>query len=256
MSNKSNYVVLKAPNIDLVSIHPMILLMEKLKPTKAKVSLYFHDIYYWLKSIQSSLEEYRVLQNMRQDKKFVDDLNSDKLKVVDYYEKLTYFLENAVIRISAVRDKIAITSYVYYRHPNHIGSNGFQISGCTKCGNKAHFEDLTELNCNFGSLLRFLDQEKIDDKLSKLLRKINTDSEITQIITQRNSISHRISKYHWIGLGLVPQDLDIKYENGQETISWAIGNNEHELLKLVLIIESSYNKLVSYTEELAEIYFS
>ncbi len=255
MDKRNTEIELKVPNIDLKRIHPMKIVLGELKPTKAKVSLYFHDVFHGLKSVHKSLVSHRELQHKRRDVEFVSSVNADEFKKIEYLEDLTFFLENAIVRMSAIRDKIALTSYVYYRHPQHLGGKDLAVKGCLKCGNKTYSETITEKNCNFGLLLRYLNQEKVNDDLSKLLRKINKDADLTRIVTQRNTISHRISEYHWIGLGLVPQTLEIEYVDGQEKATWALGSRKHELLEEIPRIEETYNRLVSYAEELVPIFF-
>lgn len=252
---QSHQLELKVPQIDFKQIHPMVIAMQERKATKAKVSLYFHDVNSWLKSVLLSLNSHRDLQKKRQDKDFVDALNADSYKQYEYIEELTFFLENAVTRLSAVRDKLALTAFIYYRHPAHLGKTSFVVKGCLKCGNKDFEEKITEKNCNFGLLLRYLEQERVSDDLSILLREIASDKDINWIVNQRNTISHRMSEYRWIGLGIFPKSFEVKYEGDQEVASWVLGSPKHIFLDEINKIEQSYNNFVTYIEKSFPIFF-
>jgi hypothetical protein len=247
--------ILKAPNIDFKRIHPMLLIMGQRKLTQGKVSLYFHDVVSWLKSAQLSLSSYRDYLDKLKDKSFIDKLNKGEVDRYEYLETLTFFLENAVVRLSAIRDKLAITALIYYLHPVNLGTRTFEIQGCSKCGNKKYSEPLTEKNCNFGVLMNFLRQQKASDKLFLKLKEIEKDKDIQWLIFQRNGLLHRISEYRWTGLGIFPQSLDIKYEDGKEMCNFNLGSPEQTLMKEVPKIEDVYNKFVNYSEELALIFF-
>lgn len=253
---KNKRVILRAPNIDFQRIHPLVLVMGKGKATRGKVSLYFHDAISWLKSAQLSLKSYRTSADKLKDKNFVKELNETPYKRFEYLEELTFFLENAVIRLTAIRDKLALVALVYYLHPSHLGSKPFLIKGCPRCKNKSFSEPLTEKNCNFGGLMNFLRQENVDDVLYKKLREIEKDEDIRRIVSKRNLILHRISEYRWIGLGIHPNRLNIEYKDGKEIAKWNLGSPEGSLLEEVTRLEKSYNNFVGYIEELAPILFS
>lgn len=252
---KNKRVILRAPNIDFQRIHPLVLIMGKRKATQGKVSLYFHDVISWLKSTQLSLQSYRSSSDKLKDKSFVDELNKLPHKRWDYLEELTFFLENAVIRLSAIRDKLALTALVYYLHPNHLGGKPLVVKGCFKCKNKKHREPLTEKNCSFGGLMNYLRQEKVNDALYKKLREVEIDKDIQWIVSKRNNILHRISEYRWKGLGIFPEGLDIKYEDGKEVAKWNLGSPDDSLLKEISRFENSYNQFVGYVEVLEPILF-
>lgn len=253
--NENKRVILKAPSIDFKRIHPTILVMEQNKLTQGKVSLYFFDVISWLKSAQLSLASHRSHTDNLNNQEFVDKLNKGEIDKNEYLEVSIFYLENAVIRLSAIRDKLAITSLLYYLHPENLGNHTFKIRGCSKCGNKECLLLLNEKNCNFGALMSFLVQEKADDVLSKKLREIEKDEDIQWLVSQRNNILHRISQYRWRELGIFPQNLDIAYENGGEKCTFNLGGHEHTLEKEISKIEVVYNKFVKFTEELEPILF-
>ena len=255
MKTKKKMIVLRAPNIDFRRIHPMILVMGKRRLTQGKVSLYFHDVISWLKSAQLSLISYRSHIDKLKDQKFIDELNRGERDKYEYVEMATYYLENAVIRLSAIRDKLAITALVYYLHPDNLGVHTFEIKGCHKCGNKECSISLTEKNCNFGVLMNFLRQQNATDSLFKKFQQIENDEDIKWLISQRNSILHRISQYRWSGLGIFPQGLEISYEDGGEKCTFNLGSPKQTLDKEIPKIETAYNKLVEFVEELEEILF-
>ena len=171
--------------------------------------------------------------------------------VIDGQQRLATIL----IWLSAIRDKLALTALIYYLHPNHLGGKPLVVKGCFKCKNKKYKEPLTENNCSFGGLMNYLRQEKVNDPLYKKLKEIETDKDIQWIVSKRNNILHRISEYRWKGLGIFPESLDIKYEDGKEIAKWNLGSSGDSLLKEVSKLESSYNKFVSYVEELELILF-
>jgi len=127
MTTTSMRTILKAPNIDFKRIHPMMLIIGQRKLTQGKVSLYFHDVISWLKSAQLSLSSYRSHLDKLKDKDFVDKLNQGEFDRYEYLETLTFYLENAVIRQSAIRDKLAITALVYYLHPTNLGTKKMKL---------------------------------------------------------------------------------------------------------------------------------
>lgn len=229
--------------------------MEKRKLTQGKVSLCFHDVVSWLKSAQLSLSSYRSYVDKLEDKTFIGELNKETWRRYEYSETLTFYLEDAVIRLSAIRDKLAITALVYYLHPSNLGSREFEVKGCSKCGNTQYSESLSEKNCNFGVLMNFLRQEKATDKLFAKFQKIEKDKDIQWLISQRNGILHRISQYRWAGLGIYPQSLNITYEDGKEISNFNLGSHKQDLVKEVQKIDKVYNKLVKFSEELVPILF-
>ena len=245
---------LKFPKFDSQQIHPTILLIKG-KHTRAKVAFCFWEVIFWLKNAFIYLNSYKKYKKEMREERFIKKLANDPLERVLVYEHLMWYLEEVVIRLSGIRDKIAQMALVYYYHPNHLGERKFDVRGCPKCGNSNFSQVLNEKTCNLFLLLNFLKQEGANDDLFKILSKIEKDKDIAWIISQRNILLHRISEYYFQMLGIYPEDLNIKYEDKKETTTFKFGNLPKSLIREEEKIERAYNKTVEYIEAMEPILF-
>lgn len=245
---------LKFPKIDFQRIHPTILLMKG-KSTQAKVSLYLFEVIMWLERVFLYLSSYRQYVGELKEEKFIKELIRNPTKRLFIYKNLLLYIEEVVVRLAAIKDKIAQTALVYYKHPDHLGTSTFKIKKCPRCENPNFQMELNEKTCNFGSLLAFLQQEKVNDELFNILKSINRDKDIKWVTQERNTLLHKISKYYSQILGIYPANLNIQYENKIETTTFQIGGPQKSLAIEAQRLEKAYNKIVEYIELMEPVLF-
>ncbi|MCK5491430.1 MAG: hypothetical protein KAI67_06355 [Candidatus Pacebacteria bacterium] len=169
--------------------NPIILMMNFKGGKRAEAGQWSLEIQKMLRGIVESVIGLENLMNQLASNKKIylenqEILISDEKK----YWLMIYLVDNAILRIYACLDKIAQMCRCYFEHKE----NGGALEAIRKCGCT---ETMNEDNCNFGSLITYLNSGKNKNQrkleIVETLNKINNNKSISILRAYRNTFSHK-----------------------------------------------------------------
>jgi len=169
--------------------NPIILMMNFKGGKRAEAGQWSLEIQKMLRGIVESVVGLENLMNQSaiNKKLYLENqeiLISDEKK----YWLMIYLIDNAILRIYACLDKVAQMCRCYFEHKE----NGGVLEIIRKCGCT---EIMNEDNCNFGSLITYLNSGKNKNQrkseIVEALNKINNNKSISTLRMYRNTFSHK-----------------------------------------------------------------
>jgi hypothetical protein len=187
MSNQNSVNIKLLPEELWIYSNPNILMMNFKGGKRAEAGQWSLEIKKMLRGIVESIVALENLMNQSvSNKKLYLENQEIVISGEKKYWLMVYLIDNAILRIYACLDKTAQMCRCYFEHKE----NGGILEIIKKCGCT---EIMGEDNCNFGSLINYLNSNKDQRKLEiiEALNNINKDSGISNLRPYRNAFSHK-----------------------------------------------------------------